>query len=268
MTDSPRTGRPTLRDLWRAGETTLGGWLSLPTAISAEATARAGFDYVCVDTQHGVVDYPAVVDMITAIELGGSNPIVRVPWNEPGIIGKVLDAGAQGVIVPMVNTVEQAEAAVQACRYAPDGSRSFGPVVPRARIGPEYVTWAAENVAVIPMIETVEAISNLDAILAVPGIDAVYVGPADLSLTLGLPPGNNDDAPGFDDALSTIVAGCDRAGIVCGIHSTGPLTPRRLAAGFRMVTVTSDLVALNLGTKAELDRARSGDTSDAGGSIY
>ncbi len=262
------TTRVTLRDRWRAGGVTLGGWLSLPASLSAEAIAMAGFDYVCVDTQHGVIEYQAAVDLISAIELGGSNPIVRVPWNETGIIGKMLDAGAQGVIVPMVNTAEQAADAVQACRYAPQGSRSFGPVVPRVRKGVDYEQWADEHVAVIPMIETAEAVSNLPEILAVPGIDAVYVGPADLSLTLGLPPGNNDQHASFAEALDTIVAACDRAGIVAGIHATGSLTPQRVEGGFRMVTVTSDLVAMMAGVGAELDRARGEGEGESGGSIY
>ena len=118
-----------LRDRWRNGDTTLGGWLATPSSVMAEATARAGFDYVCVDTQHGAIEYSDAVGLIQAILLGGSSPIVRVPWNEPGIIGKMLDAGAHGVIVPMVNSVEEARAAVAAGRYAPHGTRSYGPSV-------------------------------------------------------------------------------------------------------------------------------------------
>lgn len=171
----------TLRQMWNDGEPTLGGWLSIPATLSAEVMARGGFDYVCIDTQHGAVDYQTTVELIRAVEHGGSRAIVRVPWNEPGIIGKMLDAGAEGVIVPMVNTVEQAEAAVRACRYAPHGgARSFGPTVAKLRHN-DYVEWARDNVAVIPMIETAEALSNLDAIVQVDGIDAVYVGPADLA---------------------------------------------------------------------------------------
>ncbi len=258
-----------LRDIWKAGGTTLGGWLSIPSVVSAEVTARAGFDYVNIDTQHGAIEYSDAVPMIQAILLGGSRPLVRVPWNEPGIIGKMLDAGAHGVIVPMVNTVAEAEAAVRSCRYAPDGSRSYGPGMAAPRVAGSYVDWARDHVAVIPMIETTQAVANLDAILAVDGIDAVYVGPADLSLTLGLPPGNNDDASSFTEALSTIVAGCTKVGIAAGIHSTGALTPARLAAGFRMVTVTSDTVALRQGYVSELQMARETIAPSGGeGSIY
>ena len=246
---------PSLRERWRAGETTLGGWMSTPSKVTAEAMARSGFDYVCVDTQHGAVDYADAVGLIQAILLGGASPIVRVPWNEPGVIGKMLDAGAHGVIVPMVNTRAEAEAVVQAARYAPAGSRSYGPTVAGLREA-DYPTWAAEHVAVIPMIETGEAIDNLDEILTVEGIDAIYVGPADLSLSLGLRPGNNDDEAEFAEAYAKILAGCARTGVVPGCHGTGALVPKRTAAGFRMVTVTTDLAAARLGFALELERAR------------
>ncbi|MEL6890821.1 MAG: aldolase/citrate lyase family protein [Actinomycetota bacterium] len=252
----------TLRDRWRAGRPTLGAWLSIPTPASAEATARVGFDYVCIDTQHGGVEYSDSVPMIQAILLGGSSPIVRVPWNEPGIIGKMLDAGAQGVIIPMVNSVEEAEAAARACRYVTHGgARSWGPGLAAPRVDGHYLDWARDHVACIPMIETTQAIAALDDILAVDGIDAVYVGPADLSLTLGLMPQNNDGAESFDDALATIVAACERAGVIPGIHASGTLTPRRLAAGFRMVTVTTDMLAMKLGLEQELAAARGGQSA-------
>jgi len=257
-----------LRQTWNDGGETLGAWLAVPSTISAEATARAGFDYVCIDTQHGPIEYSDAVPMIQAILLGGSAPIVRVPWNEPGIIGKMLDAGAHGVIIPMVNTVAEAEAAVRACRYAPDGARSWGPTTVSMRTDVHYKQWAPDNVAVIPMIETTQAIANLDDILAVPGIDAVYVGPADLSLTLGLAPQNNDDEPAFIDALDTIVAACRRAGVVPGIHSSGVLTGTRRAAGFRMITVTTELLAMKNGLAAELDLARSGESGGESGAMY
>ncbi|NND74632.1 MAG: aldolase [Ilumatobacter sp.] len=244
--------RPGLRQLWADGGSALGVWLSVPSPVTAEAAARTGFDYVCIDTQHGAIDDSDTVPMIQAILLGGSRPIVRVPWNEPGVIGKALDAGAHGVIVPMVNSVAEAEAAVRACRYAPAGARSYGPAVAAQRVDGAYVDWAPDNVTVIPMIETTQAVAQLDDILAVDGIDAIYVGPADLSLTLGLPPGNNDDAPAFVEALTTIVAGCTRAGVVPGIHSSAALTPSRAEMGFRMITVSTDLIAMTAALRADL----------------
>ncbi len=257
----------TLRQMWNDGDNVVGGWLSIPATLSAEVMARAGFDYVCVDTQHGSVEYQITVELIRAIEHGGSCPIVRVPWNEPGIIGKMLDAGAHGIIIPMVNTVEEAEAAVAACRYAPHGgSRSFGPTVVANRHD-DYVAWAEHNVAVIPMIETEQAVANLPDILQVPGIDGVYVGPADLSLTLGLPPGNNDGDQAFDDAYSTIVAECQKAGVAPGCHATAALTPTRFEQGFRMVTAIADQLALRDGALAALATAR-GEDAGSGGGLY
>jgi 4-hydroxy-2-oxoheptanedioate aldolase len=256
-----------LREKWAAGGETLGLWLSIPSFVVAEVTARQPVDYVCVDTQHGVIDYQTSVSMIQAIELSGGNPVVRVPWNEPGIIGKSLDAGAHGVIVPMVNTREQAEAVVRSARYAPDGTRSWGPVIAGMRHA-DNRGWAADTVAVVPMIETVEALANLDDILSVPGIDAIYVGPADLSISLGLGPYSNDGQAVFDDALATIVDGCHRHGVVPGIHATGTLTPRRREQGFRMITVTSDALATRVGYESELAAARQTAVAGAGGSLY
>lgn len=256
-----------LREKWAAGDETLGFWLSVPSFVSAEIAARQPVDYVCIDTQHGVIDYLQSASMIQAIELSGGTPLVRVPWNEPGIIGKSLDAGAHGVIVPMVNTREQAEAVVRSVRYAPDGSRSWGPVMAGMRHA-DNREWAAANIAVVPMIETAEAISNLDDILSTPGIDAIYVGPADLSISLGLDPYGNDGNPVFDDALATIVAGCRRHGVVPGIHATGPLTPRRREQGFRMITVTSDALAMRAGYASELAAARDDGDAAASGSLY
>jgi 4-hydroxy-2-oxoheptanedioate aldolase len=255
-----------LRERWAAGHETLGFWLSMPCSVTAEMAGRQPVDYVCVDTQHGVIDYQTSAMMIQAIELAGGTPIARVPWNEQGIIGKTLDAGAHGVIVPMVNTREQADAVVRSARYAPDGARSWGPVMAGMR-HTDHRNWAAAHVAVIPMIETTEAISNLDEILSVAGIDAIYVGPADLSLTLGLAPRNNDGEAAFDDALATIVAACGRHGVVPGIHSTGALAPRRREQGFRMITVTNDSLAMQAGWAGELHAAR-GDAIEGSDRLY
>ena len=256
-----------LRERWAAGHPTLGAWLAVPSVIVAESTARTGFDYVCADLQHGVLDYADSVGLFQAVLLAGSTPIARVPWNEPGVVGKVLDAGAEAAIVPMVNTAEQAAAAVRAARYPPLGARSYGPTAVGARSN-DYAATANDVIAVIPMIETAEALGNLDDILSVPGVDAVYVGPADLSLSLGLPPGNNDDATAFREALDAIVAGCRRHGVVPGIHATGSLTARRIEQGFAMVTVTSDMVALRLGLSAEMARARQDHDATAETKLY
>ena len=258
----------TLRTQWNEGRNTLGVWLTISSIIGAEAVARVGYDYVCIDNQHGINDYQQTVALAQAVVLGGGTPICRVPWNEPGIIGKMLDGGIEGIIVPMVNTVAEAQAVVRAGRYAPVGARSFGPVVAGMRRA-NHFEWSSDGIALIPMIETVEAISNLDDILAVPGIDAIYVGPADLSITLGLKPGNNDGESVFDDALATIVAGCRKAGVVPGIHATAALVERRLEQGFRMITVTSDVLAMRNMLVADLATARGAQPATTkSGAIY
>ena len=257
----------TLRELWSAGGTSFGAWLAIPSTISAEGAARTGPEYVCVDNQHGANDYQITVSMIQAIELGGSRPIVRVPWNEPGIIGKMLDAGAQAIIVPMVNTAAAAAAVVDACLYAPLGSRSHGPLMAAMRVD-AYQPNANAKIAPIPMIETVEAMRNLDEILAVPGVTAIYVGPADLSLSLGLAPGNNDGNELFDDALATIVAACTKAGVVPGIHATGALAGRRLEQGFRMITIAGDMLSMRTHIASELAQARGSLPTSGPASMY
>ena len=239
---------------WAAGDDTVGIWMTSDSPAVAEVVGGLGYDYVNVDMQHGFADYGKLVAMLRAIDgLGdGSTVTCRVPWNEPGIIGRVLDAGVMGVIIPMVNTAEQAERAVAACRYAPEGARSYGPIRASRVRGADYFRSANQQVACIPMIETVEALHNLDAILDVPGIDAVYVGPADLSLTLGLPPRGDHDDESFNQALATIVAACDQRGIVPGIHANPAIVAKRREQGFRMVTATSDLQALESGAAGAL----------------
>ncbi len=229
---------------WREGEVTYGAWLSIPSAFSAEVMAHLGFDWLCIDMQHGVIDYQTAVTMLQAISTTETIPFARVPWNEPGIIGKILDAGAYGVIIPMVNSREDAEAAVGACRYVPDGSRSFGPVRAAYYGGPDYVEHANQEIACIPMVETKTALAHLDEILDVPGIDAVYVGPSDLSLTLGLPPRMDHDDPSFQEARLAIARACRERGITAGIHASAALAPKHQEAGYRMITISSDIGSL------------------------
>jgi 4-hydroxy-2-oxoheptanedioate aldolase len=206
-------------------------------------------------------DFGQVVAMLHAMARTPTVPIVRVPWNEQGIIGRVLDAGALGVIIPMVNSVEEAERAVAACRYTPAGTRSFGPLGASVRYGAGYAAAANELVACIPMIETRQAVEALDDILSVPGIDAVYVGPADLSLTYGLPPAPDNPGDPFHSALATVVEASQRHGVVPGVHANTSLAPARHAAGFRMITVGFDALPAMVGLRAEAGVARAAITT-------
>jgi 4-hydroxy-2-oxoheptanedioate aldolase len=245
-----------LKSRWAAGETTLGAWCMIPGAFSAEAVARNGFDWVLVDMQHGAMDYETALAMIRAIDLTPAVPLVRAPWNEPGIIGRLLDAGALGVVIPMIETPEDARRAVEACLYPPSGRRSFGPIRVGMRDGPAYFATANDRVAVIPMIETAEALASVEAIAAVPGVDALFVGPFDLSIALGLPPGDNDGKLAFDNAIARISAAARAAGIATAVLSNTRIAPLRIAQGFQMISVTTDITALAAGTRADLEAVR------------
>lgn len=248
---------PSLGERWRAGATTLGAWISLREPLLAEAAGQAGYDYVVVDMQHGLNDYSDVVSMLQAMSRTGAVPLVRVPWNDQGIIGRVLDAGALGIIVPMVNSADEARYAVAACRYVPEGSRSIGPLAVRVRYGTDYPAIANDVVACIPMIETRQAVEGIDEILAVPGIDAVYVGPADLSMTYGLAPRVDQQGEPFDSALASVVDACRRHDVTPGIHANVALAAKRHAAGFRMITVGFDAAPAIAALQADASGARS-----------
>jgi 4-hydroxy-2-oxoheptanedioate aldolase len=252
--------------MWERGEAAHGAWLSIASSFSAEVMAHQGFDWITVDMQHGAIDYTTALTMLQAIGTTDTMPFVRVPWNEPGIIGKVLDAGAMGVIIPMVNSVQEAEDAVAACRYAPEGRRSFGPTRATFYAGRDYFSGANREVACIPMIETQQALDNLDDILSVTGIDAVYVGPADMSISLGLPPGM-DNGGAFEDARLRIAEACKQHGVTAGIHANASLAAKHRAAGYRMITISSDVGSLAAGASRDL-REATGEVDASGQPVY
>src|SRR5437867_7348080 len=222
-----------LKAIWQRDEAALGGWLTVPSSVSAEVFAHAGFDWLCVDMQHGLIDYQVALGMLQAISTTETVPIVRVPWNEPGIIGKSLDAGAYGVIVPLVNTRAEAEAAMAACRYAPRGFRSYGPSRASLYAGRDYFSRADETVLCIIQIETAEAVENLDEMLSVPGVDVAYIGPADLSVSLGLPPAGYHEDEKYVRSVRAVLDACRRHGVVPGFHGGTVENARaRIADGF------------------------------------
>jgi 4-hydroxy-2-oxoheptanedioate aldolase len=233
----------TLRELWDPERPTIGGWCVMPGTFSAELMGRCGFDWVCIDTQHGLIAYDQMVPMLQALAITGTPAFVRVRWNEPGEIMKALDAGAQGVIVPMVNSPAEARQAIGAARYPPDGFRSWGPI--RAALGVDGYSPAVANrrTVVAIMIETASGVEAMDEILAVPGVDAVYVGPNDLAVTHGLAPSATVEDPEHERLIRDILAGCRRSQVVAGIHCGSVETARRWReAGFRMLNVASDAV--------------------------
>ena len=244
---------------WRDGTGTIGAWLGVDSTFTAEVTARIGFDWVCIDMQHGVIGYEAALRMLQAIHTTETVPLVCVPWNDPATIMKVLDAGAYGVVVPLVNTREKAERAVAACRYPPAGIRSAGPIRGRLYGGDDYLTGANDEIACIAMIETAEGLANLDAIASTPGLDAIYIGPVDLAFALGLEPRGDHPDPRHQQTVGRILEACRRHGVAPGIH-TGSVeyTRKWLGAGFQMVTLGTEYCWMETSASADLAAVRAG----------
>ena len=247
-----------VKRLWREDKPAFGGWLTIGSSFSAEVISHQDIDWLCVDMQHGIIDYDAAVTMLQAISTTDTTPIVRAPWNEPGIIMKALDAGAYGIIVPLVNDRSQAEAAVSACRFPPRGTRSYGPARAVYYAGADYFANANDEVLCIAQIETVEALDNIDEIVAVEGIDAVYIGPQDLTISLGLQPQLDGEAPDYVKARGRVVDACRKANVVAGVHSTPQTAQKRIEEGFRMVLATMDLRALTRAAAEDVKAARGG----------
>jgi 4-hydroxy-2-oxoheptanedioate aldolase len=243
-----------IKEMWRDGKPSTLGWLSISHGFSAEIMARQGFDALCVDLQHGTSELGDILPMLQAISQTDTVPFVRVAWNDPASIMRALDLGAYGIIVPLVNTAEEAAKAVAACRYMPTGMRSSGPVRAMHYGGPDYQAHADEEIVVMAMIETQEGLANLDAICATPGLDAVYIGPADLSYALGM-------APRADNPDPTHLATCDKIrdtahkhGIKAVMHCAGAeFAAGAIERGFDMVMLTSDLNCLIAGARQQLD---------------
>ena len=247
-----------LRTLWQAGGAAVNGWLAVPNSFSAEVMAHQGWDTLTIDLQHGVVDYQAMVTMLQAISTTPTVPVVRVPWLEPGILMKALDAGAYAIICPMVNTREDAQKLVAYTHYAPRGTRSFGPVRATLYGGADYPVHANKTIVAFAMIETAQALDNLDDILSVEGLDAVYVGPSDLALALGCKPDFDNPDPKAAQAIDHILARAKAHGVTAGVHNGLPeVAKARAAKGFRFVTVSSDARLMAAGSQQILKAMRS-----------
>ena len=248
-----------LREIWAQGGAAVNGWLAIPNSFSAETMAHQGWDSLTIDLQHGVVDYQAMIPMLQAVSTTNTVPVVRVPWLEAGILMKALDAGAYGVICPMVNTRADAEKLVAYTHYAPRGTRSFGPVRALLYGGADYPQHANDTIVAFAMIETAQALDNLDDILATPGLDAVYIGPSDLSLALGCKPTFDDLDPKAAEAVQHILARAQAHGVVAGIHNGTPEAAlRRIAMGFQFVTVSSDARLMAAGAQQVVTTMRGG----------
>ena len=248
-----------LRTIWKAGGAVVNGWLAIPNSFSAETMAHQGWDSLTIDLQHGMVDYQAMIPMLQAVSTTDTVPVVRVPWLEPGILMKTLDAGAYAVICPMVNTRDDAQRLVAYTHYAPRGTRSFGPVRALLYGGADYPQHANDTIVRFAMIETAQALDNLDAIMSVEGLDAIYIGPSDLSLSLGCTPTLDDVDPPVAQAIDHILARANAHGLVAGIHNGSPEAAlKRIQKGFQFVTVSSDARLMAAGAQQVVSKMRAG----------
>ncbi len=251
-----------LRAKWAAGETVFGLWAGIPASLTAELAAAAGYDYVCVDLQHGLSDEATMVSMFQATQAAGSVPLARLAWNEPWLIMRALDLGAAGVIVPLIGSGAEAARAVDACRYPPNGSRSYGPVRAELLMGSAAPDVVGADALCFAMIETRDGLDRLDEIAATPGLDGLYIGPSDLSLALGLPPRGvvddvGDDRRALGEAIEQIRQACEANGMIPAMHcGGGRAAARYAAAGFRLITVGVDTNFFKAGIGRELSEAR------------
>jgi 4-hydroxy-2-oxoheptanedioate aldolase len=247
-----------VKQIWASGKAVVNAWLAIPSGFSAEVIAQCGFDSVTVDMQHGVQDYLSMVQCFQAMHGHPVTPMVRVPWNEPGIIGKVLDGGAYGVICPMINTREEAENLVSYSKYPPRGTRSNGPI----RSGMygsagTYQQTANEEIVLLPMMETKTAVGNMESILDVRGIDGVYIGPSDLGFSYGLVPKLDRDEPEILKIYEKIVKECDKRGLHPGIHCSGAEgAVRAINMGFKLVTLSNESGLMMTYAKMQVNQTR------------
>ena len=245
-----------LRALWSEGKTAFGVWIVVSSPAAAEMLATMGFDYVGIDCQHGLLDYAEMRDMLLMLRGFDVTPVVRVPYGEASAIGRALDAGAEGIIVPMVNSRADAELAVAACRYPPDGVRSYGPGRAHQPYGRDPVDINREVVC-LAMIETRFGLEAAAEICSTPGLDGIYIGPSDLAISLGFPPTAAEHPPEHAEAVGRILTACDDNGVVPAIHAhNGKMARSRADQGFKMVTVTADVALLAGGARSELGVAR------------
>ena len=247
-----------LRQKWQAGAVTTGTCAAIPAGIAAETLGHQGWDSIIIDVQHGLIDYQVAAEMIQAMAACDVPVLVRAGSNDQSGIMKMLDAGALGVLCPAVETASEARRFVGACRYPPLGHRSFGPFRAAIRFGPDYVAAANDNVLAIAMIETRAGVDSLEAILEVPGIDMVFVGPTDLSLSLGRGAAFDPAFPDVHEAIQTIAAAAAARGIVAGIYASSHEFARRMIGiGYRHIVFSSDLrllAAASAGARAQLQQ--------------
>ena len=258
-----------LFEIWKNDKPVINSWLSIPNSFTAEAFGKMGWDSVTIDMQHGQNDYISAIPMVQAISSSNAVPMARVPWNEPGIIMKMLDLGVLGIIAPMINTKEDCEKFVSYCYYPPIGQRSFGPMRAQLVHGTDYYSNANKNIASLAMIETKEAVENLDSILSVPGLTGIYIGPADMSSSYGLPPKFDvREDPVFSN-IKMIAKKAKEKGKIAGIHNGSVQYMKEMMNyGFRFTTLLSDFRMMTSHAESLLKELKDVDTKSDNTSAY
>ena len=255
-----------LKEIFKNGKSAINGWLQIPNSFTAELMANQSWDSLTLDMQHGVIDYPDALGMLQAISSTDVVPMVRVNWNEPGQITKILDAGAYGIICPMVSNKKEAENFIKACMYPPKGFRSYGPIRGLVYGGGDYADKANEEILKFAMIETKESLENLDEIMSTPGLDGIYIGPADLSLALGKKP--SFDKPEGDpiyDVIMKILDHAQKNKLIAGIQNGEPeYAAKMIKKGFQFVTIGSDQRYLTAASKSALGKLKKDQEKDLG----
>ncbi len=247
-----------MKRLLKQGKPVVGCVLSIPEPYVAESLGRYGFDFILIDMQHNPLTAAQLQEMLIALHPSESTVIVRAAWNDQTYINMVLDVGAEGVILPWVNTPEQARAAVSAAKYPPEGRRSWGPRRAGAIYGGDFEEYAAkanDNVLVLPQIEHVEAVKNLDAILTTKGVDGIMIGPADLAFSMGYVTGRSNQQ--VDDMIQKVLDGCLRHGVPWGMFTGGMDQARKwLLRGGLIATGGSDTGFIAAGAAQMLKEAK------------
>ena len=228
-------------NLYNENKAIINGWLHLPNSFIAESFGKMGWDSITIDMQHGQNDYQSSIAILQSLQNSKSTPMVRVPWVEPGIIMKMLDLGVLGIIAPMINNKKQCEEFVSYCYYPDKGQRSFGPMRAQLHYGKEYFKEANDNVLSFAMIETEEAVNNIDEILSVPELSGVYIGPADMSSSYGLTPKFDVEEKIILKNLEMIVEKTKKYKKISGIHNgSTKYAKKMLKMGFNLVTILSE----------------------------
>ena len=255
-----------LKEIFQQGGSAINGWLQIPNSFTAELMANQSWDSLTLDMQHGVIDYSHAISMLQAISTTDVVPLARVNWNEPGQIMKILDAGAYGIICPMVSNRKEAENFVQACMYPPRGYRSYGPIRGLVYGGPDYADEANNEILKFAMIETKESLDNLDQIMQTPGLDGIYIGPADLSLAVGEKP--SFDKPEGDPVYEVIMKILEHAKknkLIAGIQNAQPeYAHKMIKKGFQLVTIGTDQRFMVAAAKAALGTIKKDQKKDTG----